>query len=117
DWGGAIALDAAGNAYVAGGTLSGDFPARVGPDLSFNGGGDGFVAKVTSSVCTISGTSESDALTGTAGADVLCGRGGDDTLHGLGGDDVVIGWWGHDVLDGGTGGDREYGGNGNGAFG
>jgi hypothetical protein len=46
DGGGCIAVDASGNAYVTGGTNSADFPAVVGPDLSFNGGWDAFVAKV-----------------------------------------------------------------------
>lgn len=43
----AVALDAAGAAYVAGATASRyQFPAVVGPDLSFNGGIDAFAAKV-----------------------------------------------------------------------
>ena len=49
-----IAVDHAGNAYVAGETSSTEssFPVRVGPDTSYNGGtflGDGFVAKVNPS--------------------------------------------------------------------
>jgi hypothetical protein len=46
-WG--IAVDAAGNAYVTGETLSSNFPAVVGPDTSYNGGHDAFVAKVNPS--------------------------------------------------------------------
>ena len=56
DWGGGIAIDAAGNAYVAGTTLSTEatFPVTVGPDLTYNGDpggrhlyyGDAFVARV-----------------------------------------------------------------------
>lgn len=44
----AIAVDAAGSAYVTGTTLSyqGEFPVLVGPDLTFNAGNDAFVAKV-----------------------------------------------------------------------
>jgi hypothetical protein len=44
----AIAVDSAGNAYVAGGTESTvpSFPGTVGPDLTFNGDFDAFVAKV-----------------------------------------------------------------------
>jgi len=44
-----IALDSAGNAYIAGSTVSSEatFPVAVGPDLTFNGGTyDAFVAKV-----------------------------------------------------------------------
>jgi hypothetical protein len=46
-----IAVDGAGNAYVAGCTESTEasFPVTVGPDLMYNGGGwDAFVAKVSS---------------------------------------------------------------------
>jgi hypothetical protein len=50
DWGYGIAVDSSGNAYVTGGTGSSDFPAVVGPDLSYNGYGyDAFVAKVNPS--------------------------------------------------------------------
>jgi hypothetical protein len=44
-----IAVDAAGNAYVAGATTSTEaagFPVRVGPDLTHNDGVDAFVAKI-----------------------------------------------------------------------
>jgi len=46
--GGGIAVDAAGNAYVTGSTSSDEktFPVRVGPDLTYGGGDDAFVAKV-----------------------------------------------------------------------
>ncbi len=49
DFGQGIAVDAAGNAYVTGivGSAEASFPATIGPDLTFNGGGsDAFVAKV-----------------------------------------------------------------------
>ena len=44
----AIAVDSAGNAYVAGSTVSTvpSFPGTIGPDLAHNGGLDAFVAKV-----------------------------------------------------------------------
>ncbi len=44
----AIAVDSSGKAYVTGRTESDEltFPMAVGPDLSYNGGADGFVAKV-----------------------------------------------------------------------
>ena len=48
DRGGGIAVDEAGNAYVTGFTDSTEasFPVTVGPDLTFNGFFDAFVAKV-----------------------------------------------------------------------
>jgi hypothetical protein len=48
DEGKGIAVDAAGNAYVAGYTSSSEasFPVKGGPDLTYNEGGDVFVAKV-----------------------------------------------------------------------
>ena len=44
-----IALDGPGNAYLTGWTASSDFPRISGPDLSFNGVRDAFVAKVAAS--------------------------------------------------------------------
>jgi hypothetical protein len=44
-----IAVDGSGQAYVAGETFSSDFPA-AGPDTTCNGGGDAFVAKISSSL-------------------------------------------------------------------
>ena len=43
-----IAVDSAGNAYVTGSTTSTEatFPVTVGPDLTYNGGSEAFVAKV-----------------------------------------------------------------------
>ncbi|MCI0337467.1 MAG: SBBP repeat-containing protein, partial [Acidobacteria bacterium] len=41
-----IAVDSVGNAYVTGLTNSSDLPVAVGPDTSFNGHEDAFVAKV-----------------------------------------------------------------------
>jgi len=48
DEGHSIAVDAAGAAYVTGTTTSDEksFPVRIGPDLTFNGVIDAFVAKV-----------------------------------------------------------------------
>jgi len=46
DHGNAIAVDQQGNAYITGSTSSGNFPRIVGPDLSYNGGVDAFVARV-----------------------------------------------------------------------
>jgi hypothetical protein len=50
DSGSGIAVDSNGNAYITGLTQSpGTFPAMVGPDLTFHGGEDAFVAKVNAS--------------------------------------------------------------------
>jgi hypothetical protein len=48
DAGVSIAVDGAGNAYVFGDTTSGSetFPVKVGPDLTFNGELDTFIAKI-----------------------------------------------------------------------
>ena len=48
DAGRSIAVDPAGNAYVTGSTQSSPttFPVKVGPDLTYNGGCDAFVARV-----------------------------------------------------------------------
>ena len=48
DGGRGIAVDGSGNAYIAGTTDSpqASFPVTVGPDLTFNGGEEAFVAKV-----------------------------------------------------------------------
>jgi hypothetical protein len=50
DYGNGIAIDAAGNAYVTGRTVSSQatFPITSGPDLTHNGASDAFVAKVNS---------------------------------------------------------------------
>ncbi|MGZ5468200.1 MAG: DUF7948 domain-containing protein [Candidatus Aminicenantales bacterium] len=42
-----IAVDGSGNAYITGETFSGDLPVAVGPDLTYNGGQDAYIAKVT----------------------------------------------------------------------
>jgi hypothetical protein len=44
-----IAVDADGNAYFTGGTLSEDYPVAVGPDLTSNGKADAFVTKLAPS--------------------------------------------------------------------
>ena len=46
DYGQAIAVDGSGNAYLAGYNSSTNFPVTVGPDLTFGGGYEAFVAKV-----------------------------------------------------------------------
>ena len=49
DKGNAIAVDSSGNAYVTGYTRSTEatFPVTVGPDLTYNGANDAFVAKAS----------------------------------------------------------------------
>jgi Beta-propeller repeat len=74
DVGQSIAVDQAGNAYVAGTTYSDQatFPVTVGPDLTFNGGfTDAFVAKVDASgssllYCGYIGGADSDEGNGIA---------------------------------------------------
>ncbi len=50
DSGHGIAVDGAGNAYIVGETFSdqASFPVKGGPDVTYNGGGDAFVAKLDS---------------------------------------------------------------------
>jgi len=60
-----IAVDANGSAYVTGHTSSSDFPVTVGPDLTYGGLGDAFVAKIDASgtaldYCGYIGGSSSD---------------------------------------------------------
>jgi len=66
-----VAVDVPGNAYVAGWTLSADFPVRVGPDLTYNGGpmGDGFVAKINAAGTSI----DYCGFVGGAQDDMCCG--------------------------------------------
>jgi hypothetical protein len=74
DTGLGIAVDVSGNAYVAGDTGSSTqatFPVIVGPDLTYNGLGDAFVAKVNTAgtalvYCGYLGGNDSDAARGIA---------------------------------------------------
>jgi hypothetical protein len=114
DIGHGIAVDGSRNAYVTGGTGSGQatFPVTVGPDLTFNSPAglyqDAFVAKIGR--CTVTGTPGPDVLSGTARGDVICGLRGNDTLSGGGGPDVLYGGGGDDVVSGGSGNDTLDGG-------
>jgi hypothetical protein len=73
DGGVGIALDGEGHAYVAGFTAStvASFPETVGPDLTFGGGSDAFVAKVRADgsglvYCGYIGGSDADSGLGIA---------------------------------------------------
>lgn len=74
DFGRAIAVDSSGSAYVAGDTNTGNngtFPVLGGPDVTYNGGGDAFVAKVAPSgisllYCGYIGGSSTDSASGIA---------------------------------------------------
>ena len=73
DYVGGIAIDAAGNAYVSGGTQSTDFPTTTGADPTLNGVSDGFVTKLNA---TGSALDYSTYLGGAAsdGAELIRGR-------------------------------------------
>jgi len=83
DDGRGIAVDGAGNAYVAGSTVSTEatFPTIVGPDLTYNGGSDGdaFVAKVEVSGFYVSGHVHDDSNNPISGVQVSAGSGGSAT--------------------------------------
>jgi hypothetical protein len=73
EYGLGIAVDDGGNAYVAGYTQSTEasFPVTVGPDLTFNGHEDAFIAKVNASgtglvYCSYIGGSEDERAWGIA---------------------------------------------------
>jgi len=93
DEGMAIAVDGGGNAYVAGQTnqpTTVPFPATVGPDLTFNGGSDAFVAKV-----------KADG-TGLAYAGYIGGTGGDGGFTITGGMGIAVDAGGTAVVTGRT---------------
>lgn len=60
-----VAVDPSGNTYVAGATSSpaGEFPVAGGPDLTFGGNLDAFVAKVSGSTAPTTATSATTATT------------------------------------------------------
>ena len=73
DVGNSIDLDKEGNAYIGGFTQSdhSSFPVKIGPDLTFNGSQDGFVARVnakgdTLEYCGYVGGSGDDDVSGLA---------------------------------------------------
>jgi Ca2+-binding RTX toxin-like protein len=72
-----IAVDASGNAYVIGGTNSDSatFPVAVGPDVSYNGGGDAFVAKVSASGTNLSYAGYLGGTSGDRGLAIAHGAG------------------------------------------
>ena len=77
DLGFGIAVDSTGNAYVTGVTSSSEatFPVSVGPDLTFNGGTDAFVARVNPSGTAL----DYAGYIGGAGADQAIGIAVDST--------------------------------------
>ena len=124
----AVAVDRAGNAYLAGRTSGETFPLAGGPDLTYNGGlRDAFVAEVqTTETCkgrlvTQLGSQGNDRIAGTAGKDVVLALGGNDRINtrsgadrvcagkgkdkprGGGGNDLLLGEGGRDTLNGGAG--------------
>ena len=82
---GDIAVDAAGNAYIVGVTASSQtsFPVSVGPDLTYAGGYDAFVAKINASgtalvycgyIGGIGGEEGHDIAVDAAGAAYIVGK-------------------------------------------
>jgi hypothetical protein len=74
DGGYGIAVDAGGNAYVTGTTMSseGTIPVTVGPDLTYNGSlYDAFVAKVAVTSCVLGNLVPPGTLLGVKTADTL----------------------------------------------
>ena len=115
-----IAVDGSG-AYVAGYTLSTNFPTLVPFQGSNAGQTDAFVTKLTDPTCggqtvTIQVTTAGTTTSGTAGDDVINGTAGIDTINGLGGNDTICGLAGNDTLIGTTGNDTLYGGDGKDIF-
>ncbi|MGH2676727.1 MAG: calcium-binding protein, partial [Actinomycetota bacterium] len=117
-----LAVNAAGDAFVAGQTDSTEatFPALAGPDLTQNSGDDAFVAKIAEpaqpieatcrgKTATVVGTPGNDTLTGTSGRDVVAALGGKDKVRTLGGNDFVCAGGGNDTANGGGGKDKLFG--------
>jgi Ca2+-binding RTX toxin-like protein len=82
---------------AAGTTLGADRQFLSG---SFNCGGLGAVARLTSAPVTAAAT-----FSGTAGPDRIIGTSGSDTLRALAGNDCVLGLAGNDTIDAGAGDD------------
>jgi Ca2+-binding RTX toxin-like protein len=132
DSGFGIAVDSAGDAYVAGSTGSNDFDT-VGQIEGDSVGQDAFVSKLAEPqtvvpgptgptptgpapngrcagrTATQTGTAGPDVITGTQGPDVIAALGGNDLVRGLGGSDLICGDAGRDRLSGGKGKDRLLG--------
>jgi Ca2+-binding RTX toxin-like protein len=117
DSGESVAVDLGGAANVAGRTASDQttFPVLVGPDTTYNGLGDGFVAKVeTTERCqgkpvTRLGSDGNDSIIGTSGPDVFLAQGGNDRVNAKGGKDRVCAGPDNDKVKGGGGNDRLLG--------
>ena len=75
DYGTAIAVDGAGNAYVTGDTASADFPTTPGAfDTTFNGGCDAFVTKLDASGAALVYSSYLGGSSGTTRRQRLASR-------------------------------------------
>lgn len=105
-----VAVDTGGIAYVAGGQgYPGAVPLAVGPDLTDNGGGDAFVARINSAGTSldyagfIGGTSEESAIdvaVDAVGAAYVTGYtySAESSFPVAVGPDVTFGGGGHDVF-------------------
>ena len=78
EYGQGIAVDSSGAAYVTGTTASDEasFPVAVGPDLTFNGGEDAFVAKISAYETSGDGGDGGDRPRQTGGPTDKLGGGG-----------------------------------------